>query len=225
LHFRGLVPLMAHLGLAPPLGGTSNHFLKAALNDVGGWDPFNVTEDADIGYRLAAHGWTIGVIEPSTWEEAPNETWAWIRQRSRWLKGYAQTWLLLMRDPAGAWKRMGGAVFCCSQFVLAGAVLSALAYLPATSYALFELCAGRTHPGAFAVLAISWAGATMGGVAVGSSRKSWRIGLAGVLTPVYWLLAFIAACWAIKDLCLRPHHWLKTEHGSTRTKRTLTWAQ
>jgi cellulose synthase/poly-beta-1,6-N-acetylglucosamine synthase-like glycosyltransferase len=97
--FSIFLPLYARLNLPLPLGGTSNVFRRSALNHVGGWDPFNVTEDADLGFRLARHGWRSDVIAPGTLEEAPEDRSAWIAQRSRWLKGHFVTWLVHMRDP------------------------------------------------------------------------------------------------------------------------------
>ena len=88
-HFHVLLPAMTRLGLAFPLGGTSNHFRRRALGEVSGWDPYNVTEDADLGYRLSAGGWRLGVITPPTMEEAISRLRPWRRQRSRWLKGYS----------------------------------------------------------------------------------------------------------------------------------------
>ena len=90
-HFHALLPLYARLRWPLPLGGTSNHFRAAALRRAGGWDAWNVTEDADLGFRLHALGYRCNVIAPLTLEEAPTRIWPWVCQRSRWLKGYAQT--------------------------------------------------------------------------------------------------------------------------------------
>ena len=69
--FDVFLPALAKLRLPLPLGGTSNHFRADVLRKVGGWDPFNVTEDADLGMRLARFGYRTGVIGSTTWEEAP----------------------------------------------------------------------------------------------------------------------------------------------------------
>lgn len=99
IQFRGILPLLAHMNAPLPLGGAGNHFRREALMDAGGWDPFNVTEDADLGYRLARRGWRIGVIAQPVFEEGPATLPAWLRQRTRWIKGHLQTWLVLMRSP------------------------------------------------------------------------------------------------------------------------------
>ena len=97
--FDCILPTLERLELPVPLGGTSNHFPRAVLDAVGGWDPFNVTEDADLGIRLARSGWHVGVLSSSTWEEAPSTFRVWLGQRTRWLKGWMQTYLVHMREP------------------------------------------------------------------------------------------------------------------------------
>ena len=87
------------LRLPIPLGGTSNHFRADALRELGGWDPYNVTEDADLGLRAAAKGYRVGVIDSTTYEEACSAPGTWMRQRTRWIKGYMQTALVHMRHP------------------------------------------------------------------------------------------------------------------------------
>jgi cellulose synthase/poly-beta-1,6-N-acetylglucosamine synthase-like glycosyltransferase len=89
--FEVILPALARLGLAFPLGGTSNHFRTAELRAVGGWDAWNVTEDADLGFRLAAQGWRTGMLRTPTWESAPGRLKDWTPQRARWVKGYMQT--------------------------------------------------------------------------------------------------------------------------------------
>ncbi|MGB8110612.1 MAG: glycosyltransferase [Pseudolabrys sp.] len=98
-HFDVFLPKLAALGLPLPLGGSSNHFRTATLRKVGGWDPHNVTEDADLGMRLARFGYRSGVIPSSTYKEAPADVGRWVGQRTRWFKGWMQTWLVHMRKP------------------------------------------------------------------------------------------------------------------------------
>ena len=90
-----------------PLGGTSNHFVTEKLRELGGWDPFNVTEDADLGIRMYKHHYTTMVVDSTTFEEANSQLWNWIRQRTRWIKGYLQTWLVNMRNPFRMLKELG----------------------------------------------------------------------------------------------------------------------
>ncbi len=119
IQFREMLPLLARLNLPLPLGGTSNHFRTETLRRAGGWDPFNVTEDANLGYRLARDGYRIDVIGPPTLEEAPVTLGAWLNQRTRWIKGHMQTWLVLMRDPIGCARQMGLRAFASVQLVFA----------------------------------------------------------------------------------------------------------
>ena len=96
---RWSCPPWRGMGLPFPLGGTSNHFRVDVLRQVGGWDPWNVTEDADLGYRLWRRGWRLGVMSAPTWETPPGDLHTWLPQRTRWLKGFMQTWLVHMRRP------------------------------------------------------------------------------------------------------------------------------
>ena len=105
--FDYMLPGLDALRLPIPLGGTSNHFRVDALRELGGWDPFNVTEDADLGVRASALGLTVGIIDSTTWEEACSEWHAWIRQRTRWIKGYMVTSLVQLRSPLEAWRNLG----------------------------------------------------------------------------------------------------------------------
>lgn len=220
IQFLGIVPLLTHFGLAPPLGGTSNHFRREALEEAGGWDPYNVTEDADLGYRLARFGWRIGDIAPPTWEEAPENLVAWLRQRARWIKGHLQTWLVLMRNPRRTLREMGLAPFLAMQLVLGGGLLAAVAHGP-----LFVLLAaipftGVTPPHVVALTLVifGYATAALAALFAAVRLREPRIGLAALTMPLYWPLSTIAAAWAVFQLVVRPHHWSKTEHGRARRK-------
>ncbi len=98
-HFRGVLPWLAHNQLVLPLGGSSNHFRRNCLEAVGGWDPFDVTEDAELGTRLARCGFQVDMLSTPTIEDAPVRAGVWLRQRTRRLKGWIQTWLVEMRRP------------------------------------------------------------------------------------------------------------------------------
>ena len=126
--FDGILPALERLRLPVPLGGTSNHFPRAVLDAVGGWDPYNVTEDADLGIRLARAGWHVGVLTSTTWEEAPPTFGVWLRQRTRWLKGWMQTYLVHMRQPRRLWRELGPRRFIGLQVLMGGLILSALVH-------------------------------------------------------------------------------------------------
>lgn len=118
VQFGRLLPGQARLGLPIALGGTSNHFRRGALLRAGGWDAWNVTEDADLGLRLARAGLRVGMIRPPTLEAPPDGLLVWVNQRSRWLKGFVQTWLVVMRRPRAAMREMGLAGFAAMQLTL-----------------------------------------------------------------------------------------------------------
>ncbi|PSR36761.1 MAG: glycosyl transferase family 2, partial [Sulfobacillus thermosulfidooxidans] len=109
--FDLFLPALYRAKLPIPLGGTSNHFRIDRLRELGGWDPYNVTEDADLGIRLYKAGYYASVIDSNTYEEANSEFVNWVRQRSRWIKGYIQTWLVHMRHPIKLYRSMGARGF------------------------------------------------------------------------------------------------------------------
>ncbi len=106
-HFDLLLPGLQRMNVPIPLGGTSNHFRTSVLKELGGWDPFNVTEDCDLGVKVYKAGYETRMLESTTWEEANSDAWNWIRQRSRWVKGYFQTHFTHMRYSVQTFKALG----------------------------------------------------------------------------------------------------------------------
>lgn len=215
VQFAALLPLLARWGLPLPLGGSSNYFRTNVLRDVGGWDSFNVTEDADVGYRLARNGQRIGVIAPPTWEEAPISLRAWLDQRTRWIKGHLQTWLVLMRNPLRTIDDMGLREFMAMQLVLGGGLLAAALHGPlACVVAIAALTPyDLLGPADFVLALFGYCVAVF--VTLTASARSGQLSPLGALLtmPLYWPLATIAAARAIIELALQPHHWSKTDHG------------
>ena len=225
------LPMLAKLKLPIPLGGTSNHFRTAALRHVGGWDPFNVTEDADLGMRLARFGYRTGVIDSSTWEEAPVRHGQWLRQRTRWFKGWLQTWIVHMRHPLQLWREIGTRGFLALQLLVGGTVLSAAVHPffmavvmnDALSGALFS--PGETAEESFrkgmaiATLVIGYLGSAALGVVGLARRKMLRSGWVLATIPLYWLLLSAAVWRALYQLVKAPYRWEKTEHGLARSSR------
>lgn len=214
--FEVMLPALARLGAPFPLGGTSNHFKASVLKALGGWDPWNVTEDADLGFRLAAEGFTMDMLRTPTWESAPTVLRDWLPQRARWVKGYMQTWGVHMRAPLDGGLRRAVAL----QATLGLAILSACAHGPVMLVcmveALIELSGHRvTSPRAadLALLVCGWGGA-IAAMAVGAKRAGRRMSLLdGALAPLYWALHSVAALKAAYQLCTRPYHWNKTPHA------------
>jgi cellulose synthase/poly-beta-1,6-N-acetylglucosamine synthase-like glycosyltransferase len=232
-HFDVLLPKLAALGLPLPLGGSSNHFRTEALRKVGGWDPYNVTEDADLGMRLARFGYRSATIASTTYEEAPADCRRWLGQRTRWFKGWMQTWLVHMREPRQLFRDLGGAGMVAFQLIVGGNALVPLLH-PVFIVGLLWKVSKSALEGdgwmAFAGLMHYFAAACAGYLT--SAYIGWR-GLSyrgvankmGVLlyTPIHWLLLSLAAWRGAWELIWKPFRWRKTEHGlddESRHERT-----
>jgi glycosyltransferase XagB len=229
--FEGLLPTLARFHLPVPLGGTSNHFRRSFLVASGGWDPHNVTEDADLGIRIARAGGRVATIRSLTWEEAPARLKPWIGQRTRWLKGWMQTYLVHMRQPLRLWRDLGFIKFISFQALLGGVLLSSLFYPLAYLWMAWEIWHGEflmaadsaLHQG-FVMLAgfnlIAGFTGTMAIAAIAITRAG-SVSLAPyvLLMPVYWLLVSWAAWRAVVQLIVAPHFWEKTEHSARRRRR------
>jgi glycosyltransferase involved in cell wall biosynthesis len=221
--FDVLLPGLAHWKLPLPLGGTSNHFDMSVLRRIGAWDPYNVTEDADLGMRLARCGYITSVISSSTQEEAPARFRAWLRQRTRWFKGWMQTYLVHMRQPQRLCRDLGAPGFAAFQLVIGGTVLAALVhpfFIVELVCRLFVDDAGVLFAGLPATtLATGYAASGM--LALLGLKRRHLLGSAWVLLamPAHWLLLSLAAWRALYQLARDPYRWEKTEHGLAKTSR------
>lgn len=214
-----------HAGLPIPLGGTSNHFRTQALLELGGWDPHNVTEDADLGIRASALGYRVGVINSTTMEEANTSIPNFVRQRSRWIKGYMQTTLVHARRPVQLIREVGLRSFLGFVLLIAGTPVTFLCVLPfyllsAASIVLPSTVLGSLFPGWLLWLCL-FNFLIGNGIVIYLSmmgpykRGTFNLVLWALLNPAYWLLHTIAAYKALWQLAVRPHYWEKTEHGLT----------
>lgn len=217
-----ILPGIARLGLAVPLGGTGLFFRRAALEAVGRWDAHNVTEDADLGIRLARMGFRAEILDTLTREEANCRLGAWIRQRARWIKGYALTWAVHMRSPVRLWRELGPRRFLGFQVMFLGTLSLFLTAPVLWSFWLLPL--GLPHP-----VAEAWSGPALLGVvtffvscqlidfavaALGLARSGERWLLKWIPTTLlYFPLAAVASYRAFGDMILRPYFWDKTAHG------------
>jgi cellulose synthase/poly-beta-1,6-N-acetylglucosamine synthase-like glycosyltransferase len=230
--FDVLLPGLAALRLPIPLGGSSNHFRAAALRKVGAWDPYNVTEDADLGIRLARFGYTSGVIASTTYEEAPAQIAPWMHQRTRWFKGWMQTLIVHLRQPRRLWRELGGAGVAAFYLVVGGTTLSALVQPFVLLWLAVSYVAGLPLiPGANSapLTLLAWLGIASWAAGYLTSAILCLVGLKrrGLLSvartfvalPVLWLLLSYAAWRALVQLVRRPQLWEKTQHGCARTSR------
>jgi len=230
--FDAILPTVERLRLPIPLGGTSNHFRRSVLESSGGWDPYNVTEDADLGVRLARQGWRVSMLDSVTWEEAPSTGTAWFGQRARWLKGWMQTSLVHLRHPRKLWRELGPRAFFGFNVLMGGVILSALVHPLVYAYALWKVSAGDLSlwPPQGWPAVVWWAGvanlafAYIVGIALAAlatlRRHNARLASHAFLLPVYWMMISCAAYRALADLALRPYHWRKTTHTARKQKET-----
>jgi hypothetical protein len=226
--FRVMLPAFGQHRLPILLGGTSNHFRMQALRACGGWDAFNVTEDADLGLRLARQGYQTDVLASTTLEEANPALGNWLRQRRRWLKGFLQTWLVHMRDPIGLHRDLGAAGFWTVQCMTLGVFGSALLHpvlalhailglMPGSLALTSQTIGGQVFSGVALALLAGGYGVSMALSAAGLARIRQKRRLTTIMTlPAYWLLQSLAAWLALWDFLVRPFHWHKTTHGLSR---------
>lgn len=224
--FRTMLPGMARLGLAIPLGGTTLYFRRDVLEDLGGWDAHNVTEDADLGFRLARHGYRTEMIGTVTEEEANCRAWPWIKQRSRWLKGYMTTYLVHMRHPGRLWTQLGPRKFWGFQAHFMAALSQVL--LAPVLWSFWLVMLGLPHPldpvlpraalVGLGSLFLTVEVINLAIYAASVTRPKHRHLLAWVPTMHFYApLAAIAAYKALFELLFKPFFWDKTAHGLSVT--------
>jgi hypothetical protein len=220
--FRVMLPGLSRLGFTIPLGGTTIFFRRAVLDRMQGWDAYNVTEDADLGFRLARAGYRTEVIDTVTLEEANCRFWPWIRQRSRWLKGYMATYAVHMRHPRQLWQELGPKRFFGFQIFFLAALSQFL--LAPLLWSFWLAVFGLPHP--FVDALPDWGVWTVTGLFLCAEIVGLTVGLAAVASPrhrhlSYWVptllfyfpLAAVAAYKALAELVTRPFYWDKTSHG------------
>jgi cellulose synthase/poly-beta-1,6-N-acetylglucosamine synthase-like glycosyltransferase len=224
--FDYMLPGLDTLDIPIPLGGTSNHFKLSKLLDLKGWDPFNVTEDADLGVRAYAKGYKVAVVNSTTYEEANNDFFNWIRQRSRWIKGYMQTFLVHMRNPAALVKKVGWKGFIGFNFFIGATPVMFLLYpillLIFVCYVVFDLTSIRILFPDW-VLFISIFNLMVGNILMiyvnmmaVFKRRFYELILYAIANPIYWLMHSISAYKGLYQLIVKPFYWEKTNHGLSK---------
>jgi cellulose synthase/poly-beta-1,6-N-acetylglucosamine synthase-like glycosyltransferase len=229
--FDYMLPGLDTLDIPIPLGGTSNHFKLENLVELGAWDPFNVTEDADLGVRAYAKGYKIAIVNSTTYEEANNEPVNWIRQRSRWIKGYMQTYLVHMRNPVALWRKLGWRGFLGFNFFIGATPLTFFVYplLLAIfiAYLVFDLSTIRTIFPDW-VLFMSIFNLMVGNILMiyvnmmaVFKRRFYELIIFSIANPIYWLLHSIAAYMGLYQLIVKPFYWEKTNHGISKVNNPV----
>ncbi len=220
--FRVMLPGLERLGFAIPLGGTTLFFRRDVLEELGGWDAHNVTEDADLGIRLARHGYRTEMIDTVTREEANCRPWPWIKQRSRWIKGYAMTYGVHMRNPGQLRRDVGLWRFLGIQLLFAGSLSQTL--LAPVLWTFWALPLGLPHP----LINVMPTGLMipLATIFLLSEVLTIAVGILAVSTPnhkflrwwvptlhFYFPLASLAALKGFVEIVTRPFYWDKTTHG------------
>ncbi|HET8853900.1 MAG TPA: glycosyltransferase, partial [Ktedonobacteraceae bacterium] len=223
--FDIMLPGLQRTGFSLPLGGTSNHFRTEVLHALGGWDAFNVTEDCDLGLRISHYGLKTAVLDSTTYEEATSRIKTWLLQRSRWIKGYLQTYLVHMRHPIQTLRQGHVRKFCSLQLIVGAwtvvlllnpfmwaLTLLYILLLPVHLYsilfpgpilylAVFCLIFGNFFYVYIHIIGCLW-------------RQEYALIKWVLLIPFYWVMMSASAYIAFYQLIVKPHHWEKTQHGT-----------
>lgn len=223
LWFTFLLPGLMQSRAPIPLGGTSNHFKARVFEEIGAWDPFNVTEDADLGVRLASRGYRTAVLDSTTYEEANPDPINWVRQRSRWYKGYLQTWLVHMRRPAALWRMLGTVSMMRFTMLLAGTPIIAcfnmffwlitLSWIFGQPEIIVEVFPAYVYFPALLCLVLGNASTIFCTFIACRETGNSRLWWACLTVPLYWVLMSIAAIKGTYQLIANPSYWEKTVHG------------
>lgn len=222
--FEAVLPGLTRFGLPLPLGGSSNHFRTDVLRAIGAWDSYNVTEDADLGIRLARFGYRSASFASVTSEEAPITFDAWLHQRSRWMKGWMQTWCVHMRRPWRLWRDAGWRGVLTLNMLVGGSVLTALVHPLLWAYLVLRLVQAVASGlpaiefdaafAAYLVLIVTGYAGSAAVAMIGLARRGrWRDARCLWGLPIYWLYLSAAAWRALGQIVRMPSLWEKTEHG------------
>ncbi len=237
LWFDVMLPGLQSINTVIPLGGTSNHFRTKTLHELQGWDPFNVTEDCDLGVRIFKRGWSTAIIDSLTLEEA-NSNWGnWVRQRSRWLKGYMQTYLVHMRNPIEFILKNGWHAFVFQLIIgarISFMLINPILWLTTISYFALYAYVGPAIEEIFpsVIFYVAVFSLLVGNFSyiynymIGAmKREHYSLVKYVYLIPIYWLVASYAAAVAAYQLIVKPHYWEKTVHGLHLSKAKIIEAK
>jgi len=227
--FDFINPGLCALDLPIALGGSSNHFRTRSLVDVGAWDEWNVTEDADLGIRLARFGYRVRALDSDTSEEAPHQLGNWFRQRVRWQKGWMQTLIVHSRRPNFFRRDLGPTRALAASILIGGAIVGCLFWPVFTAATLWRaltvgddgaLAPAREMTDVYVyILALAGAYSIALPASIAQRLRGSRLSLGTVaLMPLYYVLVCAATWAAVVHLVMWPYHWGKTEHGIRRVR-------
>lgn len=220
--FRVILKGIARLGLVVPLGGTTFFFRRDKLLELGGWDAHNVTEDADLGVRLSRAGYRTEIVDTATYEEANFRAWPWVKQRSRWLKGFMVTYLVHMREPRQLLRDLGLLRFLGVQAFFLGTLGQFL--LAPVLWAFWLILLGLPHPFqpvmtpdlligcVYLFLIAEAANFLVGTLGVIAGNRRFLIPWVPAMV-LYYPLGVLAAYKGLWELVVDPFFWDKTQHG------------
>jgi glycosyltransferase XagB len=222
--FEIIKPGLARSGMPVALGGTSNHFRRETLQKLGGWDAYNVTEDADMGFRIARSGGLVSDLDSDTMEEAPVALKDWLGQRRRWLKGWIQTGICHSRNPRRAIAEMGLTQWLVAMAQVIGAIAGTLLFPFFSLWLGWNIWQGTlfwaetwldiASNSIAIVIFLAGMAAMILPAALGLRQKGlWHLIPWLITLPFYQCLMFWAACLAVSDVVRNPFHWEKTRHG------------
>ncbi len=230
-HFQWNLVGLSALGLIPPLGGTSNHFVTSKVYEVGGWDPYNVTEDADMAAALAYRGYKIGMLDSTTHEEATANIRTADRQRRRWIKGYAQTGLVYTRHPIKIIKNMGLKNWFCFNLLMLGTMISlilnpifwgiTIVYFVTRASIIEQLFPLPLYYSGILLMIVGNLVLFYQLVTACLEKKGYSSVKYMIFAPLWWLFTSWSAYAALVELIIRPHHWHKTQHGHDVNKEII----
>lgn len=223
-HFDLFLPGLSLLGFPIPLSGHSTHFRTEAIREAGGWDPYNVTEDCDLGIRMARMGKKVEILDSVSREEATASIDAWIGQRSRWIKGFIQTTIVHLRHPfrfvreIGGWKNFGAFLLTVPGSVVINVLNLFYWFLLIGWFTTHSDYIKAFFPGP--IFFVSLVSFILGNaifiylnLIAAYKRKRFELVKYSLLSPLYWIMLAYASVKASVELLIKPHHWSKTKHG------------
>lgn len=229
-HFDMFLPGLMRMNAPIPLSGHSTHFRRKALEDIGAWDPYNVTEDCDVGIRMARLGKRVEILDSMSYEEATTTVKTWVGQRARWIKGFIQTAIVHMRHPFRFMREIGGAkqfgIFLLTVpasvavnllnlvywILLAGWIFTESEFIKALFPGpIFYVSLITFVAGNFIFIYLNLIGAYL--------RGRYALVPYSLLSPLYWIMLSYATVKASVEFIIKPHHWDKTKHGAHLKKK------